>query len=134
MIIAIDFDGTIVKHAYPLIGEAVPMAIESILELQSEEHKLILWTMRSEIELEQAVLYCNDKGINFYGVNENKQQKTWTTSPKAFANYCIDDAAVGCPLIYEKVEGLKPRRPYVDWPELMSKLRARIRADSERKK
>ncbi len=28
MIIAVDFDGTIVKHKYPEIGEPIPFAIE----------------------------------------------------------------------------------------------------------
>ena len=47
MIIAVDFDGTIVQHKYPHIGAEIPFAIESLLELQKEGHQLILWTYRT---------------------------------------------------------------------------------------
>jgi len=30
MIIAVDFDGTIVEHKYPAIGKEIPFAIEKI--------------------------------------------------------------------------------------------------------
>ena len=30
MVIAVDFDGTIVTHKYPKIGEEIPFAIESL--------------------------------------------------------------------------------------------------------
>ena len=46
MIIAVDFDGTIVEHKYPAIGRELPFAIETLRKLQSERHKLILWTVR----------------------------------------------------------------------------------------
>ena len=44
MTIAIDFDGTIVEHAYPEIGHPIPFAIETLLQLQEDGHRLILWT------------------------------------------------------------------------------------------
>ena len=50
MIIAIDFDGTIVEHKYPQMGRPIPFAIETLLQLQKENHKLILWTVR-EVDL-----------------------------------------------------------------------------------
>ena len=46
MIIAIDFDGTIVEHAYPKIGKPIPFAIETLKMLQNDGHQLILWTVR----------------------------------------------------------------------------------------
>ena len=46
MIIAVDFDGTIVEHKYPAIGRELPFAIETLRKLQSERHKLILWTVK----------------------------------------------------------------------------------------
>ena len=50
-------------------------------------------------------------GIELWAVNENPDQKTWTHSPKAFANAYIDDAAIGCPLRQcGDVE-----RPFIDW-------------------
>jgi hydroxymethylpyrimidine pyrophosphatase-like HAD family hydrolase len=38
MTIAIDFDGTIVTHAYPAIGKPIPFAIETLKKLQQEDH------------------------------------------------------------------------------------------------
>ena len=44
MIIAVDFDGTIVEHAYPSIGDEIPFAIETLKKIQDEgEHQLVLW-------------------------------------------------------------------------------------------
>ena len=44
MIIAVDFDGTIVEHKYPEIGRELPFAIETLKKLQQERHRLILWS------------------------------------------------------------------------------------------
>ena len=46
MIIAVDFDGTIVEHKYPAIGKEIPFAFETLRKLQTEHHKLILWSVR----------------------------------------------------------------------------------------
>ena len=46
MTIAVDFDGTIVTHEYPKIGEELPFATETLKMLIKEHHKLILWTVR----------------------------------------------------------------------------------------
>ena len=118
MIIAIDFDGTIVKHDYPRIGEPVPGAIECMLDLQAAGHKLILYTMRSDASLDEAVEYCAHQDIEFYGVNKNPTQKVWTNSPKAYAKLYIDDTALGCPIINP---GNGERR-YVDWGRVRQML------------
>lgn len=114
MFIAVDFDGTIVKHMYPKIGDPVPFAIECLKELEDNGHELILFTMRSDRHLIEATQYCMDNGLKLTGgINTNKTQREWTHSPKAYAQIYIDDAALGCPLIYEPLE-----RPYVDWLEV----------------
>jgi len=110
MTIAVDFDGTIVTHEYPKIGEYIPFAIMRIRQFIAQGHKIILLTMRSGKTLEEAIQYCERVGIELWAVNENPTQKEWTNSPKIYANIYIDDAAFGCPLIF--VEG---KRPYVDW-------------------
>jgi len=47
MIIAVDFDGTIVKHEYPRIGKEIPFAIDTLKRLQqSPDYQLVLWTVR----------------------------------------------------------------------------------------
>ena len=117
MIIAVDFDGTIVEHRYPEIGAPVPKALEILLELQNNGHEIILWTMRSGERLQEAVAYLARHGIRLWGINHNPQQGDWTSSPKAYAQMYIDDAAIGCPLVYPE-EG----RPYVDWPRLRSEI------------
>jgi len=132
MIIAIDFDGTIVDHMFPDIGQAVPHAIRVMKKLQVAGNKLILWTMRSDKDtpnhgegeilttdgedfLTQAVEYCEARGITFWEVNKNPEQHTWTHSPKVYAQLYIDDAALGCPL---KTNPRMGGRPYVDWLEV----------------
>ena len=109
MIIGIDFDGTIVEHEFPDIGEAVPGALPVMRYMQDHGHKIILWTMRSDKFLDQAVYYLRERGIVLYGINRNPGVD-WSTSPKAYAHVYIDDAALGCPLIEND-----HRRPYVDW-------------------
>lgn len=120
MYIAIDFDGTIVKHAYPGIGEPIK-SIPWILKFKEAGAKVFLWTMRSDKELKEAVQYCKDNGLEFDGINTNPTQKTWTNSPKCYAHLYIDDAAFGCPLIYPEIG-----RPYVNWdivgPEVLKLL------------
>ena len=54
MIIAVDFDGTIVEHKYPAIGKEIPFAIETLKKLQQERHflnygafvKVVYWKKR----------------------------------------------------------------------------------------
>ena len=47
MTIAVDFDGTCVKHKYPLVGEDVDGAVSVLKELVRKGHKIILYTMRN---------------------------------------------------------------------------------------
>ena len=112
MTIAIDFDGTCVTHEYPNIGREVEGCVDVLKRLVSEGHKLILYTMRSGKQLKEAKDWFKEREIPLWGVNENPTQNAWTTSPKIYANLYIDDAACGCPLIYDKS---KASRPFVDW-------------------
>lgn len=112
-VLCIDFDGTLAIHEYPNIGEEVPLAISTCKTLQEDGHKLILYTMRSGKELEEAIEWCKKRGLDFWAHNENPEQNTWTSSRKVYANIYIDDAAFGCPLIYQKT-----CRPFVDWAKV----------------
>lgn len=119
MYICVDFDGTLVDHCYPEIGEPVPGAIPWLIKLQDYGAKLILFTMRSDSGphgpvLAGAVEYLEKNGINLYGINHNPDQDSWTSSPKAYGHAYVDDAAVGCPLLHPR--GFK--RPCVDWAEV----------------
>ena len=65
MIIAVDFDGTIVEHRYPEIGRELPFAIETLKTLQREGHRLILWRVREGRLLDAAVEFCKARGMDF---------------------------------------------------------------------
>lgn len=51
-IIAVDFDGTCVTHDFPAVGTDLPGAEQVLKALISAGAKLILWTMRSDIEFD----------------------------------------------------------------------------------
>ncbi|WP_444344544.1 hypothetical protein [Phocaeicola coprocola] len=74
MIIAVDFDGTIVEHKYPSIGKEIPFAIETLKKLQAERHKLILWSVREGRLLDEAVQFCHERGLDFYAINQLKER------------------------------------------------------------
>lgn len=97
MIIAIDFDGTIVENRYPKIGKEIPFAIETIKLIQSElKHRVILWTVREGSELDEAVNFCKSKGLNFYAVNKNHPEPSRPNEPrKLMADMFIDDRNFG---------------------------------------
>lgn len=133
MVIAIDFDGTCVRHEFPRIGADIG-AVPILKELVAKGHKLILYTMRSHKSyvkygsapvidnsnsvLSDAISWFTENGIILWAVNNNPTQRTWTNSPKAYANHYIDDAAIGCPTLDDN--GLS--RPYVDWIEMRKLL------------
>jgi hypothetical protein len=111
MVIAVDFDGTCVTHDYPNVGKDIG-AVPILKNLVRDGHQLILWTMRSGIQLEDAVRWFSLNEIPLYGIQTNPTQKSWTDSPKAYANIYIDDAALGAPLIHD--ENISPRE-FIDW-------------------
>jgi len=104
-IIAVDFDGTLVTHKFPEIGDEVPGAFEWLKHFQAAGAKLILWTIRSSTYQEDAIRYCLLHGVEFWAVNANPWQETWSRSPKAYAHVYIDDAAFGCPLVEQHGNG-----------------------------
>ncbi len=69
MKIAVDFDGTIVEHKYPQIGKEQLFAFETLKQLSKQKHQLILWTYRAGRELDEAVEYCRENGVEFFAVN-----------------------------------------------------------------
>lgn len=96
MVIAVDFDGTIVEHAYPAIGKPIPFAIETLLQLQKENHKLILWTVREGELLQDAIDYCAERGLYFYAENANyRGEDRSTAGRKLGVDMFIDDRNVG---------------------------------------
>lgn len=97
MKIAVDFDGTIVEHKYPAIGEELLFAIETLKELQRQQYQLVLWTFRAGKELEEAVEFCRKRGLEFYAVNKNYPEEVYdnSISRKINADIYIDDRNIG---------------------------------------
>ena len=114
LIIAIDFDGTIVEDAYPKIGKPMLFAFETLKKLQEDGHRLILWTYRSGKKLDEAVAFCKVNGITFYAVNNSFPEEIYTNdiSRKINADIFIDDRNIGGFLgwgeIYQILTNAKP--------------------------
>lgn len=115
--ILIDFDGTVVTHAYPEVGDDIG-AVPVLKELLKQEDRLILSTMRSGEKLEDALAWFKRNGIELWAVNENPTQKEWTSSSKIHADLMIDDTALGCPTMF--IDG--ERRPAADWRRIRELL------------
>ena len=99
MIIAVDFDGTIVEHEYPAIGREIPFATETLKMLMKQNHKLIMWSVREGKLLDDAVKWCKDRGVEFYAVNKDYPEETLSNnnhfSRKLKADVFIDDHNLG---------------------------------------
>lgn len=99
MTIAVDFDGTIVEHRYPEIGEEIPFAIDTLKMLIQDRHKLILWTVREGQLLDEAINWCRERGVEFYAVNrdypEELPQNNQHFSRKLKVDIWIDDRNIG---------------------------------------
>lgn len=121
MIIAVDFDGTIVTHEYPKIGKEIPFAITTLKRLQEEhQHLLILWTVREGAELDEAVEFCKSRGLEFYAVNSNYPDKIVNdTQPRKLkADLFIDDRNLGgipdWGVIFQMITTEKHLEPYTN--------------------
>ena len=98
MIIAVDFDGTIVTHEYPKIGKEIPFAIETLKRLQEKpDYQLIMWSVREGSLLKEAVEYCRSRGLEFYAVNSNYPEESAEHEEprKLQADLFIDDRNLG---------------------------------------
>ncbi len=118
-----DFDGTCVTHKFPNMGKNI--GAEFVLrELVYSGHGIILFTMRSDGEhpyLTDAVNWFQEHDIPLYGIQKNPLQHTWTSSPKSYANFMIDDSAIGCPKLH--IPYLSSR-PFVNWRQITNLLYA----------
>lgn len=105
MKIAVDFDGTIVEHEYPAIGEEKLFAVETLKQIQKHGHQIVLWTYRTGRELDAAVEFCKNKGLEFYAVNKNFPEEVWDENAprKIDADIFIDDRNLGGFVEWSKV-------------------------------
>ena len=95
MTIAVDFDGTIVTHKYPEIGEEIPFAVDTLKMLIRDRHKIILWSVREGKLLEDAVNWCRERGIEFYAVNRDYPEETWDNNPHFSRKLTWEDFPTG---------------------------------------
>lgn len=119
--IAVDFDGTIVKNRFPEIGKPLLFAFESLKKLQEDGHRIILWTYRHGERLDEAVRFCQERGLSFYAVNKSYPEEKYddTISRKILADVFIDDRNIG---------GMK------GWGEMYQKISASVDEKSDTKK
>jgi hypothetical protein len=126
----IDFDGTCTTHDFPRVGKDIGAA-RVLNRLVQNGHQLILFTMRNDSDdvlnehfeivtkgvtyLTEAVNWFKENDIPLYGIQSNPTQHLWTSSPKSYAQFMIDDTALGCPLIFNPVYS---NRPFVDWAKI----------------
>lgn len=119
MIISIDFDGTIVEHAFPEIGEPLEGAFETLKALSEAGHVLVLNTCREDTpgryyHLTEAIEFCKANGVEFHSHNENhpdivrhilmeEDLLDKTVARKVYADIYIDDRNIGGFIGWNKV-------------------------------
>lgn len=96
-IVAVDFDGTLCKDAYPNIGEPLPYSLYYIKKLAAAGNILILHTCRNGELLDAAVAWCKERGITFDYINENAAEninRYGGDTRKIYADIYVDTNAV----------------------------------------
>jgi hypothetical protein len=60
-------------------------------KLQEDTHRLILWTYKCGVRLEEAVEFCKNNGVEFYAINKSfpKEQFDYTKSRKIHADLLL---------------------------------------------
>lgn len=99
MVIAVDFDGTIVENKYPKIGDERMFATDTLKMLIQDRHQLVLWTCREGQLLEDAINWCRERGVEFWAINKDFPEEDITKnkhfSRKLKADLFIDDRQIG---------------------------------------
>lgn len=102
-IIAVDFDGTVVPHDFPNIGDPLDGAIQTLKDLKAAGYTLIMWTCRESHYLVDAIHFCRAQGIEFRSINHNTNEDEWAGSRKIYADVYIDDKSVGGFIGWDKI-------------------------------
>lgn len=110
MTIYLDFDGTVVEHAYPAIGSLNPRSLEVVRRLQDAGHTIILNTYRADLNdgsLEEAFQFFAEHGHILLPITSHTPQKmnppawNWEETMRSSILY-IDDICKGTPMIPNK--------------------------------
>lgn len=114
--VAVDFDGTCIKTDRVAWGADVPGAVYYIKKLILHGAEIMLYTCRDGRNLTAAKEWFARNDIFLDSVNETSsyfEGRFNKNGSKPFANYYIDDKAVGAFLI-EDTSG----EPYIDWAKV----------------
>lgn len=107
MVIAIDFDGTLVTNNFPNIGIPIKGSFETVKTMIKNGHQCFLYTMRGHSEadytgrdlLNEAYEFCKSQGVDFKEyINKSYIEFKGNDSPKPYADLYIDDSAICSPL------------------------------------
>src|SRR5574344_107191 len=103
-VIAIDFDGTIVKDDFPEVGKPFKHSIETINDMLKDGYEIIIWTARSGINLHNAKMLLKKEGLNtthknltFNDHSRYMLSRYDSRSSKVGASVYIDDKGYGAP-------------------------------------
>lgn len=90
-ILAFDFDNTLndSSNVYPACGEPIWAGVYALQEAKKMGHKIIIWTVRSDVHLDIALNWLRKNDIPFDKVNENIRK--FSNSPKVYADAYFDD-------------------------------------------
>lgn len=129
--IAVDFDGTIVQHRFPEVGDEIGRSTDLLKKWQAAGAKLTLWSCRCGYELQQAMEWCRRKGLMWDSVNSNTFAPLGYGMPKVVADLYIDDRSIEHRMNLEGYGDLTAK----EWEDydlyIMDLIRARdrVRAD-----
>ena len=91
MLFGVDFDGTVVEHKFPEIGEELPDAIRTMIDLQAAGHQIIIWTCRCGYEISTMLKWLNDREFRPDAVNTNLRHTPGFAVPKIYVDIYFDD-------------------------------------------
>jgi hypothetical protein len=92
MIIAVDFDGTLMIDGKPNLD-----LMARLQNSQRQGTQIILWSCREGKRLAEAVSFCAKAGLRFNAINANVPEgirRMGHDSRKVFADIYIDDKSI----------------------------------------
>lgn len=106
IIIAVDFDGTIVEHKFPAIGRLMPGAKQVLDKWYKEGHDIIIWTCRNISEpfhpewtdapISAVKRFLDDNDIKYTAINSDSPNiGFYLQARKIYADVYIDDKNLG---------------------------------------
>ena len=106
-VFGVDFDGTLSFGQWPDVGPANEELIMFLQNRRRQGDKVILWTCREGQELDVAVSWCKEQGLEFDAINDNLPDvihKYGINSRKISCDFYIDDKAIAGN-VYKLLEG-----------------------------